>query len=299
MKSEEVVKVLINPCTIYFIIQRPLLYFKKLVVKEGAIFFEIIDETGNCPLCCRFAPFENGFCKQDEKLYVEVWFYKKNPDINQPFNDVAAFKLLNKDKEFLYWFSPQKFIYEYLARNIKLDMVGNVKDYVNYKVHYIGKSFPRNVWERLTGHEKMQNILTIEEALNTQALKAPFEIALLMLEIPGFSEKKIFPFQGVGISEGIEPIVYKFSFEEDDDRFDSFYSSSTELNAPELTNEIEALLVNTFRPKYNTILFKNYPKIKNGTRALGYTESTLVIDLMPAILSTENHTLNIIIPKDA
>jgi hypothetical protein len=42
-------------------------------------------------------------------------------------------------------------------------------------------------------------------------------------------------------------------------------------SAPELTSEVEGILVHKFKLKYNEKKFENYPEIQKGTRSLGYT----------------------------
>lgn len=296
LKSESEIQALLKPCTIYFILQRPLLYFDNLRVADGLITFSITDDSTSPPLECTFVPSENGFCSPSEELLIDVQFYKKTPDIKPPFNDVAAFKLLTFKGKFLGWFSPSKFLYEYLDNRIKAQVAGNVADYLDFQVHYIGKAFSQDIWKRLTGHEKMQSILTLEDSLNKRSLRAPFEISLLMLDIDGYDEANIFPNFEFILQKGIDPIVYPFSYDEDDERFDQYYEPKLSPRAPELTSEVEAMLVSTFKPKYNDILFENYPNIKAGTRSAGYTKSTLVIEKMSVILKTEHHEQGLVLP---
>ncbi len=296
LKSEKEIQALLKPCTIYFILQRPLLYFDNLCVTDGQITFSITDDSNCQPLECTFIPSENGFCKTDEELLIDVQFYKKTPDKTEPLNDVGAFKLLTLKNDFLGWFSPSKFLYEVLDRRLKADVVGNIADYLDYQVHYIGKAFSQDIWNRLTGHHKMQSILTLEDSLNRRSLRAPFEISLLMLDIDGYDEGNMFPTFDFALQPGIEPIVYEFSFNEDDPRFEEYYKPKLSPRAPELTSEVEAMLVSTFKPKYNEILFENYPEIKAGTRSAGYTQSTLLIEKMPAILKTEHHAQGLVLP---
>lgn len=296
LKSESQVQSVLKPCTIYFILQRPLIYFDSLRVTDGVITFNITDDSDCSPLECTFIPSENGYCKPGEELFVEVLFYKKAPDVQEPYNDVAGFKLFTSDRQFLCWFSPNLFLYAYLNRRLKASISGNVSDYLDFQVHYIGKAFSQDIWDRLTGHHKMQSILTLEDSLNQRSLRAPFEISLLMLDIDGFDEANIFPNFDFAIEPGIDPIVHHFSEDADDGTFEKYYEPKLQPRAPELTSEVEALLVSTFKPKYNEVLFENYPDIKAGTRSAGYTQSTLLIEKLPAILRTEHHTQGIILP---
>ncbi|MCW0080576.1 hypothetical protein [Burkholderia pseudomallei] len=297
LKSETEIQRLLKPCTIYFIIQRPLLYFSNVRSGSGALTFDIKDGTDKPPLKCEFVPSMNGFCKEDEELEIQFEFYKKVPDAAPPFDDVAVFKLRDVAGKYLGWFSPNLILYRFFEGTLDVDVKGPIPAYLDYDVHYIGKAFSQDIWKRLTGHEKMQSILTREDALNSKNLRAPFEIALLMLDIDGFDEANVYPQFDFVLEDGADPIVYRFTFEENDPRFEEYNAPKLGPRALELTNEVEAMLVNTFRPKYNEILFENYPNISSGTRSAGYTQSTLFIEKMPVILRTASHTQGIVLPN--
>ncbi len=299
LKHEEQMQALLKPCTIYFIIQRPLIYINNFSIVDGQIHFEISDDTSASPLTCSFIPSENGFCTPDEELLVHALFYKKDADITEPFNTMAGFKLFTLDDKFLGWFSPQVFLYEFLSGKLNAQVTGAIDPYLEYTVHYIGKAFSQDIWKRLTGHEKLQTILTLEDSLNSQALRAPFEISLLMLDIDGYDESNIFPIFDFAVPEGLEAIVHEFDLEEDNSSFLDYFSPKLPLKDSALTTETEALLVNTFKPSYNNILFDKYPHIKYGTRDAGYTCSTLVIEKLPATLKTATHTQVVIMPEIA
>lgn len=299
LKTEKEVQSLLKPCTIYFILQRSLIYIEDFTAKDGVINFKINDDRDTPPLTCNFVPSDNGIGNPDEELLINAQFYKKTADSSQPFNDMAGFKVFTVNEEFLVWFSPQKFIYEYLSGSLRAEVSGNIKDYLDYTVHYIGKAFSQDIWRRLTSHQKMQKILTLEDSLNTKALKAPFEISLLMLDIDRFDEFNIFPLYDFFVQEGIEPIVHEFYFEEENDSFENYNTPNLLPRSEELTTEIEAFLVSTFKPFYNDILFENYPLIQNGTRSAGYTASTLLVEKLPAILKTEHHTQDVILSNFA
>lgn len=294
LKSEDEIQAILKPCTIYFILQRPLLCFRNVRVYNGEITFEITDDSPNAPLKCTFEPRLNGLGGFGEELLINVQFYKKVPDTEPPFNDVAALKVLNRDNEFLEWFSPAKFLHEFLCGNIRADVKGQIAEYLDYTIHYIGKSFSQDIWDRLTGHHKMQRILTIEEPMSSKSTRAPFEIALMLLDIDGFDETNIFPSFGFALDAGIKPIVHEFRTNDDGESFSRYYEPKLGPRAPELTSEVEGMLVSTFKPKYNEVLFGNYPYLSKGTRSAGYTQSRLLIERMPAILRTEHHAQDIV-----
>jgi hypothetical protein len=57
---------------------------------------------------------------------------------------------------------------------------------------------------------------------------------------------------------------------------------------------VEAMLVSTFKPAYNDVLFENYPNISKGVRSAGYTAASLVIEKLPVVLATEYHRQSMI-----
>lgn len=297
LKTEAEVQALLKPCTIYFIVQRPLLYFSKFFTRGGLIYFDIVDSAGNPPLRCCFDPVSNDFATDGEDIQLDIKFYRKNKATSEPFDKVAGFKILNADGDFRFWLTPQKFIHHVITGRLKADLNGSLENYINYHVHYIGKAFSQDIWDRLTGHEKMQAILTQEYPLDENAPMSSFEISLIMLDVIGFNEAVYYFNFELMLKKGIVPIVYEYDFSEGNDSFERFYKASIEPNAIELTNEVEAMLVNDFKPAYNEILFDNYPNIKSGTRSAGYTESTLVIDMMPVALSTDHFALSPVFPR--
>lgn len=296
LKSESELQALVKPSTIYFILQRPLVYINKLTLVDGEIKFEITDGSSATPLRCVFDPRENGFGHAGEEFDIEIQFYKRIRDEIPPFCDVAGVKLFDSKRKFLAWIGAQKFIYQYLCGELKAEVEGDISAYINYKVHYIGQSFSQKIWNRLTGHEKMQSILTREDSLNSSALKSSFEISLLLLEIDGFDEANTYPFFDHLLTPGTVPIPFDFSFEDEDTRYEAYLSPKLSPTAHELTNEVEALLISLFKPRYNEIKFENYPNIKSGTRSAGYSESTLIIERIPAILFTDHHTQGVVLP---
>ena len=293
LKEDKAVQDCMQGCTIYMILQRPLIYFNNVTLENGCINFEITDDI-QLPLFGVFNLNQNDICKEDEGLFIDVQFFKPIPDANSPFCDVAAFKILNLKNEFVAWYSPQKLLYQYLTGSLNLDLSGDIENFMDYKVHYIGQAFSQKIWNRLTGHEKMQKILTMEGPFSSKTGRAPFEISLLMLDITGYDEANTYlTFDGLDMPQ--DPIFHAFTFEDGDDRFDKFSVPAIASNAPELTNEVEALLVNTFKPEYNEIKFEKYPNIKRGTRSVGYTSSALTIEDLPAKLYTKAYKMKAVL----
>jgi hypothetical protein len=290
LKGETVVRERTKGCSIYFILQRPLMYFNNVRMGDGNIVFDIID-TVHAPLRCKMNLVECGLARHDEPVMIEVQFYKTAPDLVEPYNDVAAFKIVREDGTFVVWETPQKLLYEAIANDLPVKFDGEINDYLKYHVHYIGKAFSQPVWDRLTGHEKMQRILTLEGPIASKNARAPFEIGLLMLDIVGVDEANIIGGYDIAVPPGVTPILHTM---ESDDEIETFYSLRLQPPASELTSEVEGILVSTFKPAYNEKLFDSYPNISKGTRSAGYTHASLIIEKMPVVLETDHHTQELV-----
>ena len=184
LKMEKVVQERLDACTIYLIVQRPLTYFDNVELIDGYIYFEIADGE-SAPLRCRINLVVAGICAADEPVDIEMQFFAKNPGTAQPFRDVGAIKVFKEDGSFVLWWSPQKILYEMLVNELPVEIAENANPlaFLDFKVHYIGKSFSQKVWKRLTGHDKMQRILTLQGPVGASPeAKAPFEISLILLK---------------------------------------------------------------------------------------------------------------------
>jgi len=286
LKAEEGVRALLKPCTVYFILQRPLMFFNVLETHSDELVFEIVDTAARKPLLCRMNPKANNLGPPGEDLFINLQYHKLEPDKAPPFRDVAAFKLLDLQGRFLHWLTPQKFLFEYVGGHLKAEVEGDLASFINYKIHYIGQNFSQAVWNRLTGHDKMQSILTREDALNPKSAKPSLEVCLAMLDIIGFDEVCLVPCLNLGIPD---LILHKLD-PTDEAAWDTFFEPFLEAKAQELTNEVEAMLVQRFKPQYNEVLYDNYPNIKRGVRSVGYSQADLVIESLPALLYTDHFT---------
>ncbi len=283
LKKEDEVKELIKSCSIYLIVQRPLLYINNLTCDEEILKFEITDNSENPPLQCVIDL--NDFFTENGR--VEVLFHKDERDEQMPFNDVAGIKFYTQDNKFIAWYSPQRMLYEHLFRSPKVRIDGDIRKYLDYTVLYIGQAFEQKIWDRLTKHEKLQKTLIQSYPMSDKARRTADEISLILLEVYNFDETCICG--GVELIEkGEKPIIHKLNSE---DVLDFIEKRFLEPDTKELTNEVEALLISLFKPEYNEKLKGSDINIKTGTRSVGYTQATLVIEKMPAILKTKHFIL--------
>ncbi|PAY00834.1 hypothetical protein CKO50_12610 [Pseudoalteromonas sp. HM-SA03] len=284
--------------TIYLIVQRPLMYFNNLRINDqGVVNFEISDMRGNEPLTGTLDPYESGLAKEGESYSFSFHLYKGEVKENKSVDYAACFFIETESSEHLASITPQKVIHLSSLNSPGYKISGNLYDYIDYRVHYVGQAFSQDIWSRLTGHEKMQSILTREAAIDSLSNRNSLEISLILLEIVGFSEAQFLPFQPWQLSSNTTPILHDLGDDDDVESYMNFHKPLVEFSDQELTNEVEAMLINRFDPDYNKIKFKNYPNIKNGTRSKGYSESSLVLESNPTILESDKFKLNAIFRK--
>lgn len=290
LKKESGVTDYLRPCTLYMIVQRPLMVINDLRASGGVIEFSIDDDTDSSPLRCSIDLYAAKILDRDadDDYFLHAEFFKNNGESVPPLNEVAGFKVLGGDSKFRYWVTAERFLYHVIKGTSGFAVSGDIESYMDYEVHYIGKAFDQGIWKRLTGHEKLQRILTMEPSRNARSLGAPFEVSLLMLELVGATEAVFAPYMGFPIFENP-----KFHVLDSADSMQKFLEPWVDGPTLELTNEAEALLISTMKPSYNTILFKEYPDIERGAQSLGYTECILSVQLMPAKLRTNHFSMPI------
>jgi hypothetical protein len=57
LKTEEIMQEIFRPCTLYLIVQRPLMYIQNLFISTRSIDFEICDDSENENLKCKMRRF--------------------------------------------------------------------------------------------------------------------------------------------------------------------------------------------------------------------------------------------------
>jgi hypothetical protein len=292
LKTEKVIRERLDGCTIYLIVQRPLTYFDKVELRGGYIYFEIADGE-NAALPCRVHPVGAGICEAGETVDIEMQFFSKVPSRSPPYRDVGAIKVFKEDGSFVVWWSPQKILYEMLVNGFPVEVAedGNALSFLDFKVHYIGKAFSQKVWNRLTGHEKMQRILTLQGPIGASPeARAPFEISLILLSVVGLTDVP-----GINtaftIPPNVKPILHEVDLDDDDALYRFMQVPPVQLGDEALTKEVEAMLIHQFRPEENKVKFVAYPEIEGGMRSKGYSYTSLTIERLPALLYTDHHSI--------
>lgn len=284
LKKEKVVQDIISSASLYMIIQRPLVTFDNVCINDDIITANLSDKNISIPVTIR--PFKLKSEENHEKLQISTQFFSAEQD-TPPFQNVPAFKIYKENGEFLHLITPQKAIFEYLNGSELFEFGDNPLKLQRYKVHYIGQAFSQPVWDRLTGHEKLQSALTKEDTISTVTNKNSHEICLLLLKISKFEEHVCCAGNTLDLSLEYTP---KTTAIEDEDAFVEYNEPWVSLGEKPLTAEAEAYLVNFLKPEYNEKLFENYPNIEKGMMNAGYSHAEIEIEAPVILFTKHGHT---------
>lgn len=263
MKEKEVLQHWENS-TIYFICQRPVIYFDELILDEG-IKASIKQRNTNKEIRFHLPLTEDSQLNpRGEDLEVEVKFYSDQINKIPPLNDVAGFQLFDKLNSAIVWVTPERLIYNHVMKGLGVHFFGDFHQFLDYNVHYIGKAHDQKIWKRLKKHEKLEEILATEHPY-IQGEFAPYEFVLIFLKLTDVDMKKIDILQ-VGTSDFEDETLLKIIMEQNEPVQNKKFIKSI---GKQITNDMEADLINHFEPGKNEILYNNYPDISNGLKSVG------------------------------
>lgn len=248
LKSDEDVQHILRESKIYIIAQRPVISFENIKPDKTntAITFEI-HQKGNPNILTCSLPFFQPAIAKNEQLEILLYMGSNDPEnkiISPPFNNIHGIKFLEtdgKEIDFLIWFTPEKLLQNYWKGLIKCKIEGDIKDFLNYSVHYVGKATEQDIWKRLSGHNTLQDILSLEYPFTYGDLPT-HEICLLFLKFKGNIE-----FQSFGPNSDMNA-----------------FNGNQTAEQRTIFLDAEKALVKSMQPKYNKELFKNYPKSTDG-----------------------------------
>ena len=255
LKTDPIVQNIIERSSLYVIVQRPQIRFDNITynAEEKAIEFEIRQYDNNDVLKCKVPLFQENIATDSSNEVLGHFGSndKKNTLVALPLNNIHGMKFYEKNaatERFLIWISPEKFLHNYWEGLIKAEVEGNIRSFTKYKVHYVGQATKQDIWERLTGHNKLQDILSLEYPLTYGTLPT-HEIAILL-----FNFKDNMRIDTFGDNSNIDEMA------------DSLTSTNIIPEQRTIFLDAEKALIKAMQPKYNDKLFrfKNYPKSSDG-----------------------------------
>lgn len=252
VKDDELIERALEKASLYVIGQRPVITFENVTPNTDEYFldFEIHQKENPVILKCRLPLIQSivGSTDSDTIAVAFNFLDKRKEQSTPPLNNIHGFSLAKHTEngnEFLIWFSPEKLLQNWWKGIIECDIEGDFKSFLKYKVHYVGKATKQSILKRLTGHEILQDILSLEQPVTDLQLPAN-EIVILPFE---FQDNLLI--QSFGPKSDIDDMVaalYGETYPEQERVF---------LDA-------EKALIKAMQPEYNTEMFNNYPASKDG-----------------------------------
>jgi hypothetical protein len=252
LKKEEIVQQLLKKSMLYVITQRPVILFDNITFDrdERVLHFELKITGREDRLTCELPLYQENIEPDEARgIYIEFGSYDKDwTGDTFPVNDVNGLKFYNKEREFLFWVSPEKFLHHRFNNILEAAIQGKIEPFISYSVHYVGKATEQDIWDRLTGHNSLQDVLSRQFPLNYGALPT-HEIVLLLFEVNDMLSMETLDAEAD--SAGVDAFVAKL--------FGEIAPTSKEVAL-----DAEKMLVKLLNPEYNDKKFPNYPKGKDG-----------------------------------
>lgn len=258
LKTDPDVQSIIENSNLYVIAQRAELRFDnvRLNEQEETLEFEIRQHSNANVLHCKIPIFQEAIGADNSKQILIDFgsHYKETPMDAFPLNNIHGIKFYydsNTPENFLLWISPEKFLHNYWDGEILAKVDGVIHDFTRYNIHYVGQATKQDIWERLTGHNKLQTILSLEYPITYGSLPT-HEISVLLFNFSDNMQMTTF-----GLSSNPDEMV------------DALMGR----NMPgkrTIFLDAEKALISAIQPKYNEELFKNYPKSRDGLYKYNY-----------------------------
>ncbi|AOP36374.1 hypothetical protein A0128_20365 [Leptospira tipperaryensis] len=247
IKTEKVVQKYIKDSKLYIIIQRPEYSFKVLSITLGQFVSLQIIQSGEIIAEFELDIFQPAINTDNvSTLDIEIGTYSRDKIFNggeYPVENVHGIKIWEGDDKFKAWFTPEKILFEYSRNIIRLEKVKLHKYPLTSKVLYVGQSVKQDIWDRLTGHETLQDILSKEFALEASTIPT-HEIAIVLL--------RIFDSQHLKEIDSIKD-----------------FQNDSKISPETIYLDFEKLLIKHYDPEYNGIKYKRYPESVDGLYRFG------------------------------
>jgi hypothetical protein len=257
IREEKVVQEYLKKSQLYMISQRPKLVFDNVFIDtDHKIHFEIRQETTDFKIYGILPVRQSAFLTNpDEDNYLELGSYNKDYKFDKaPFNNLDGFKFYDKDQNFIAWLTPERLIYEYSNDVIEVAGLDGWRELFKYRILYVGKSTDQDIWQRLTGHETLQDIVSIEYPLQYGTLPSQ-EITLLLFKINAFENFEVLGSFAdlLNIDKRLDPKAVESLFQ--------LKALPAEKN---IFLDAEKVFIKLLNPEYNSVKFKSYPRSKDG-----------------------------------
>jgi len=260
-KKDKLIEKALEFSSLYILAKRPVITFENITFDyiQYRLNFEIHQKNNSKTLKGSLSLIQEEVSKKDDTIAVAFNFLDNNIiQKTEPFNNVHGFSLVEvngDNQKFLLWFSPEKLLQNWWKGYVECEIIGDYKSFLNYDVLYVGKATRQSILKRLTGHETLQDILSLETPVTEHQLPA--------------NEVVILPFE---FQDNLQ--IHSFGDDSDVDTMVSAFMGEFYPSQEKVFLDAEKALINSMLPKYNSELFNNYPISKDGLYKDNYDSIT-------------------------
>lgn len=241
LKNDQEVKEALRNSVIYIIAKRPLIQFVNIEIDNDnrTLNFDLHREDIKEDVKCVFPFDENPELKFGDEVIIHLGSQTNDPKITH------GIKFFNENEDFLFWASPERFLYLSSQELIKLYTSKDTKEFMSFKVLYVGKCTDEHIFKRFEGHHALQRILIEERIINKQYDKS-HEFVIIPFEFLDNREITVYG------SENIEDLV------------DQIENPKKIIEQKKIALDVEKALIKCLDPRFNKEKFNSYPKSIDG-----------------------------------
>jgi hypothetical protein len=257
LKDEAATRRILDESRLYLICQRPALAFMNITLFEDTriLSFDIVQDHNGHRVSGTF-PLYQELTTTDQSRTLEIVFGSNDPEAFEPDSDepeVHGVKIYDGE-EFLLWLSPDKFLNLHSNKQVEATLTGDYRLLSTFEILYVGKATDQKVWDRLSSHATLQQILSLVRPIG--ATIPTHEICLLLFEVASKWEINIYDPADLPANIGEE------------------LTSNALPSHDKVSLDAEKALVRLLDPTFNTVKFKKYPKSDDGLFQFGYDRFT-------------------------
>lgn len=266
--NDECILSALEQAHIYMIAKKPQIYFSDIRTENNQLKLKIKNVIGSMDVSIPLNQpiFETDLNKElildigSNDRYIKkkngvvcnahgLNFYQIDKDILKNISE-EALDLYMVPENFIFWLTPEKLLFLYRNKDVRIPNFDKTKEFFgDYEVLYIGKATEERVLERLDGHKTFLKILQSEIESYKQIRD---DVVVLFFEVDE-SRHSILMDEKTTEQDIADAIMIR--------------------NLPSVETlclEAEKIYINKFTPKYNEIVFKQYPKSDDGLFRYNY-----------------------------
>lgn len=238
---------------LYVIAQRKELTFHNFKLSKNlTLNFEIRQADNPVVVDCLLPIIQKNITENLDK-HIQLRLHdrrnKADKKIEYPFNGAQGFSIhevdpLTNESKSLAWFSPDKLLQNSWKRRIMFGFSGSVSKFLEYQVHYVGKSTEQNICKRLSKHSTFQEILTNQEPFAYGNIPSN-EIMILFLRIKDNNS------------------FVKWGKDSTGQEISDFITNYVLPSDKTISLDAEKALIKHLQPAYNRVLYGSFPNEKD------------------------------------